>query len=889
MAEIVSRLSGALADRYAIEREIGQGGMATVYLARDVRHARQVALKVLNPELGALLGVDRFLAEIRVTANLQHPNLLPLFDSGEADGLLFYVMPYVEGESLRQRIDREKQLPIDDALRIGTAVAMALDYAHRHGVIHRDLKPENILLHDGQPLVADFGIALAVSVAGGNRITQTGLSLGTPQYMSPEQATGDRSIDGRTDIYSLGAVLYEMFTGDPPHTGSTSQAIIARVLTEKPRSVRSSRPNVALQVEHAVARALEKLPADRFASARAFADALSGAAPADSRTSAEPRDRLTIRLPASRVRSTTKWLGLALLVGAATWGWLRPRPAREPVSRVRFALAPTDSTPLREDIPGANLALSPDGTQLVFLAGLPTSRLYLRGFNDLEAREIPGTERAVTPRFSPDGRWLAFVVDGQLKKIPLAGGPAVRIADGLGPDATARYSWGDQDVVVFRPVPGRGLYSVTAAGGAPTPLTVPDTTRHENVNGHTWPEVLPGGRAVVFTISSDTGALDPELAAVRFSDGRVVHLGVRGWNPRYVATGHILFSRIETGSVSAVPFDVERLRVTGPPVTVLEGVVVRAGGAAQIAVSPTGTLVFVQVTGSQLVRVSRNGAARQILSGPGRYETPRASPTGDRFALIIREASGAANVWVHNPALGTLARLTNDGNSIGAAWTGDGKRIAWGRGSAGPEGGQEIRWQPWDGSDSAETLAAANKRFRTVDFPASGKLFVSEGPSGVWVTDTDRSSTARLIAIPSIGGQPQPAVSPDGRWLAYRSIQSGVGEVYVTSLSGGGRYQVSENGGVEPAWSADGRTLFYRAPGRFMAASISTTSEFSVLRRDSLFADVYLRGVGQTNYDVVANGSEFLMVRRGLDQQRIVIVLGWLDELRERMSQAAAR
>lgn len=373
---------------------------------------------------------------------------------------------------------------------------MALDYAHRHGVIHRDLKPENILLHDGQPLVADFGIALAVSNAGGNRITQTGLSLGTPQYMSPKQATGDRAIDSRTDIYSLGAVLYEMLTGDPPHTGSTSQAIIARVLTEKPRSVRSSRPNVAAHVENSIARSLEKLPADRFGTARAFADALSGAAPvtaaAQSGTSATP-DRLTIQLPTQRIRAAAKWLGLALMVGAAAWGWLRPRPAPEHALPARFAIAPTDSTPLREDIPGANLAFSPDGTQLVFLAGLPTSRLYLRGLNDLDARAIPGTERAVTPRFSPDGRWLAFVVDGQLKKIPLAGGQAVKIADGLGPDATARYSWGDHDVVVFRQVPGRGLYRASAGGGPPTQLTKPDTTRHES--GHTWPEVLPGGRA----------------------------------------------------------------------------------------------------------------------------------------------------------------------------------------------------------------------------------------------------------------------------------------------------------------------------------------------------------------------------------------------------------
>ncbi len=227
-------LVSALATRYAIERPIGAGGMATVYLARDLKHNRQVALKVLNPELGAVLGAERFMAEIEVTANLHHPNLLPLFDSGEAAGFLFYVMPYIEGETLRARLQRERQLGVDEAVRIGAAVASALDYAHRHNVIHRDLKPENILMHEGQPLVMDFGIALAVSKAGGARITQTGLSLGTPQYMSPEQATGDHVLDARSDIYSLGAVVYEMLVGDPPHTGSTVQAITAKVRSTSP-------------------------------------------------------------------------------------------------------------------------------------------------------------------------------------------------------------------------------------------------------------------------------------------------------------------------------------------------------------------------------------------------------------------------------------------------------------------------------------------------------------------------------------------------------------------------------------------------------------------------------------------------------------------------------
>src|SRR5947208_6344611 len=262
-ADLAERLRLALSDRYRIERELGRGGMATVYLAHDLRHDRPVALKVLRPELAAAIGPERFLREIQIAARLTHPNILPLFDSGEAEGLLYYVMPFVEGESLRARLDREKQLPIDEAIRMSVAIANALEYAHSHGVIHRDLKPENILLQSGQPVIADFGIALAVSKAGGNRITQTGISLGTPAYMSPEQATGDRIIDARSDIYSLGAMTYEMLTGEPPHTGSTSQAVIARMLTEKPRPIRTTREAVPECVEATVHRALEKLPADR--------------------------------------------------------------------------------------------------------------------------------------------------------------------------------------------------------------------------------------------------------------------------------------------------------------------------------------------------------------------------------------------------------------------------------------------------------------------------------------------------------------------------------------------------------------------------------------------------------------------------------------------------
>src|ERR1051325_2155968 len=271
-----AHLSASLAGRYTVDRELGEGGMATVYLAYDVKHDRKVAIKVLKPELAAVIGAERFLREIKTIASLQHPHILGLIDSGEVDGTAFYVMPFVEGESLRDLLNREKQLSIADATRVATEVSAALDYAHRHGVIHRDIKPENILLHDGQALVADFGIALAVSTAGGTRMTETGMSLGTPHYMSPEQALGERDITARRDIYALGGVLYEMLLGGPPFTCPTAQAIVAKVMTEKPASLIARRDRIPRAVEDAVLTALEKLPADRFASAAEFAAALAG-------------------------------------------------------------------------------------------------------------------------------------------------------------------------------------------------------------------------------------------------------------------------------------------------------------------------------------------------------------------------------------------------------------------------------------------------------------------------------------------------------------------------------------------------------------------------------------------------------------------------------------
>ena len=354
MTEPLERLKAALADRYRIERELGVGGMAIVYLAHDIRHNRQVALKVIKPDLAAVVGAQRFLREIQVTANLQHPHILALYDSGDANGTLFYVMPLVRGESLRDQLTREKRMTVEETTRIVTQVAGALDYAHRQGVIHRDIKPENILLHDGEALLADFGIALAVGDASKERMTGTGLSIGSPQYMSPEQAMGERDLGARSDIYSLAAVTYEMLAGEPPFNGPTAQVMIAKLMTEKPTSLRVVRDVVTPSLDGAVLKALAKSPTDRFATAREFADALTA--------------------PAAPVKAPTRWMipaAIVIAVAAVVLIAVQMRNgAANGIPTAAVATTGTAAQPIRSIavLPLANN--SPDSRQDYFAEGM---------------------------------------------------------------------------------------------------------------------------------------------------------------------------------------------------------------------------------------------------------------------------------------------------------------------------------------------------------------------------------------------------------------------------------------------------------------------------------------------------------------------------------------
>jgi serine/threonine-protein kinase len=879
---ITERLRTALDERYVLEREIGRGGMATVYLARDVRHSRKVALKVLDPELGAVLGPERFLSEIRVTATLQHPNLLPLFDSGEAGGLLFYVMPFVEGESLRSRLDREKQLPVDDAVRIAMSVASALDYAHRRGVIHRDLKPENILLHEGQPVVADFGIALAVSNAGGARITQTGLSLGTPQYMSPEQATGDRAIDGRTDIYSLGAVLYEMLTGDPPHTGSTAQAVIARVLTDRPRSVRAERASVPAGVSAAIDRALEKLPADRFASPHDFAEALrTGTSHAglsrETHAAAPAVQPLT-----SRVTAALIGLGVFAVMtsGLAAWGWLRPRP-RADATPARFVVT------LPRDIVLDNifspLTISRDGRTIFFRsASGSTIRLARRRIDDLDVKTVPGTDGAGWPLVSPDNRWLAFRAAGMIQKMPIDGGPVTVITPSA-EDAGSGFDWAPNGTVVVGAARSdKALATVPATGGALTPLTKIDSAAGEVSQG--WPRILPDGNTVVYVSLPKEGFTGARLAVTTLSSGESRILDVAGTSPLGVFENHLIYVTAD-GVLSAVPFDVRARATTGAPIPLFDGVGMnRVVGAARIALSDSGTLVYISgASTAQFAAVDMNGVTQPLIDEPGYFRAPSWSPDGRTIAVTVTGRED--RIWLYDVVTKVFRPLTLQ-DSRGPVWTRDSKKVVF---ISSPRPGRATIWsQAADGSSPAEQL---------FESPDQNIIEVVAAPDGHTLIYRV-ASTARLYSVDVTGDRTpkligdgrsaavHPALSPDGKWLAYATNEGGASQVVVRAFPGpGGVTQVSVDGGTEPVWAPDGRQLFYRRGRQVIAATVTTGDRFTVGATKTLFEGAFQSaGIGaRTELGISGDGKRFVMLRRADEESRIIVVTNWLSELRARI------
>jgi serine/threonine-protein kinase len=901
--DTLEQLRRGLAERFDIERQIGQGGMAIVYLARELKHQRHVALKVLLPELGVVLGKDRFLKEIQLTATLQHPHILPLFDSGEVDGLLYYTMPFVEGESLRLWLGREHEMPVDEAVRITVAVAGALDYAHRRGIVHRDLKPENILLAEGQPVVADFGIALAISKAGGARITQTGISLGTPQYMAPEQATGDRQLDGRADIYSLGAILYEMLTGEPPHSGSSAQAVIAHLLTERPRPIRASRLAVPPHVEQAVMVALEKLPADRFSTAQEFSDALEDKAGRRLRRglSAMPGSvpqeaRITRRDAVMALAG-----GVAGVAAASTFVVMRYRNDATSRRLARFPMMVPDGYLLNASF-NKRIAISPDGEHLACGAANPDgAALFVRPLRELEMKPPVEGARGI-PFFSPDARWLGYfetTAPYRLRKLPLDGGAPVNVC---ATESFAGASWSDPDTIYFVATNPGGIMSVPGAGGEPREALKIAFDSGERL--HKFPHALPGGTAVLFTVATaDTESFDSAVIAVFSPDsGRRKVLVEGGTHPEYSPSGHLVYAR--DGNLFAVRLDPRSLEVSGQPRMVLQGVLMsRNTGAANFDVSANGDLLYVPGKAEGGARnlhwVDRTGRAEKLPLPPRSFLHPRISPDGRKLAIEIEGSSH--DVFVYDFAREVLSNITTDGVSHWPVWSPDGLSIGY---RSGPMGRFQLFQVPADRSRSAQKIAG----------DGDSQSFESYSPDGRTVVYTSVSrGLPPKIGIVQLGGEAraQPLdetkfaqgsakVSPDGHWLAYCSNESGKPRVYVQAFPGpGAKIQVSSEGGTDPVWRRDGRELFYRSGDAMIAVGVSTASGFSAGRPQELWKGEYshgmssscgLPGLTSSNYDVSPDGQHFLMIKdddRDTSATRdLVLVQGWADELGRSFSRA---
>ncbi len=886
-------LRAALADRYRIEGELGQGGMATVYLAQDLRHERKVAIKVLRPDLAAVIGAERFVREIRTIAALQHPHILGLIDSGEVHGTAFYVMPFVEGESLRNRLRREKQLPVPDAVRLATEAASALDYAHRHGVIHRDIKPENILLHDGRALVADFGIALAVSQAGSSRMTETGMSLGTPHYMSPEQAMGEREITARSDVYALGCVLYEMLTGDPPFLGSTAQAIVAKVLTEKPAPPRHLRERVPEAVEATVLTALEKLPADRFASAAEFAAALA---------SEQPTRGGTAILPAARAGRRRSWVPsavvaglLALLAGVLLGRRLGARSDEAPPPMIRATLDLGDSALIR---PAGNirLAIAPTGRRVAFIGSDgPDAALWVRELDQADAHRLPDTKGAFAPFFSPDGESIGFFTasDGPvaMKVVPATGGVARTVVT----DSVASFGgadWADDGRIYFTNS-SRGLSRVDATGGKVTRVAYPDSAH--GVKELDYPDVLPGSRlAFVMMWKGSVGSNN--VGVIDLGSGTVTALAA-GSYARYLPPGLIVIGA-GGGRILVARYEPAKSRLAGTPALVLEGVQDEISNATvQFAVAENGTLVYQHGQGGDVsvVWVDRSGRDAPVDSTlKGDFSSATISPDGRQLALA-RSGTGGSQIWVKQLRTGAFSPISQGFEDADRpVWSPDGRSVAF------LANRDNHRWA-WirraDGSDSARVIGGTGVEFDEVALERSGRytLLRSEGSA---------VGTRYLLVLEKGGDSiPRPLVrsrydnfamslSPDGRWLAYVSDESGNAEVYVRPFPSvdSAKFAVSLGGGVEPLWRRDGAELFYRNPrGDMYAVTIGPGRQFEhgaprmLFSRPGMALQEFYR-----SYDVHPDGRRFLMLKTGgAEARNLNVIFNWRPEVQG--GQRAAR
>ncbi|HEY2848950.1 MAG TPA: protein kinase, partial [Gemmatimonadaceae bacterium] len=854
------------------------------------------------------------------TASLQHPHLLPLFDSGVADGFLFYVMPYIEGETLREKLTRETQLGVDEAVRLAREVLDALQYAHEHGIVHRDVKPENILLHGGHALVADFGIALAVSAAAGGRMTETGLSLGTPHYMSPEQATAEKEITPRSDVYSLASVLYEMLAGQPPHVGGPAQQVIMRIITERARPVSEFRKNVPPNVVAALDKALEKLPADRFESAKAFSDAL-----ANTGFTTGILSGAAARKGGGGRISTRPLIGASVLAAAAiavaTWGWLRP-VAQPVVSRYRTMLWDTPQSP--PGLVATGVAISPDGGTVVFVDSTESGRhLFAKQRDQLDAAPISGTDGAAGgPTFSPDGAWIAFVTrDGKVKKVPRDGGASVGLADSAARGTISSVAWLEGGTILFVDV-GFGVRAVGQDGGAVRqPFPAPsfnDTTSRGVVSVAGLPG---GGRALIATCTNGCVRSGLEILDLKTQKTTTLVPDVlAGWS---LPGGVVAFVR-KDGNVLAAPFDAGAAKFRRPPAPMFDGVRIPNCCTADAAVGAGGTLMYVVGQAAaptvryQPVWVTRSGAATPMDTGwtiPVSQDCTCSggltlSPDGHRLALTVERVArgGDGDVFVKqlDATPFALMPLTFAGDGSSPVWTADGKSIVYTEDKGGNDPVSSLLRRRADGTGGVDTLLPPRPRSLieaalTRDSTQFIIRYDINGPKRDIVL-AHRGDTATTPLMADAGySEIFPALSPDGRWLAYASNETGRFEIYVRPFPdvNARRVQVSQSGGREPRWSRSGRELFYRnGAGALVSASVVTAAAFTLGNQTVLFdASAFYYGASSRSYDVAPGDQKFVFLQKALTKKaggaaamdKVVEVTNWATEVQAKLAGKAPK
>ncbi len=806
MIDPLSQLNAALHGRYEVERELGEGGMATVYLARDVKHGREVAIKVLKPDLAALVGSERFLAEIETTAKLQHPHILSLYDSGVADNLLFYVMPRIEGESLQDRLDRERQLSIEDATAIAKAVAGALHYAHDHGVLHRDIKPANILLQGDQALVADFGIALAVKQASDSRITATGLTPGTLQYMSPEQLMGDRELDRRSDVYALGAMTYEMLVGQLPFAAANQQGMVAKILTGVPDKPSLHRQRIPRNVEDAVLGALEPLPADRIASAQEFARALGDASYRRQTTAVPDREPEPVRrslpwLAAAGWGAAAVMTALFLIRGAGEGGGGDSTP-----ELLQFGIAPSPNLLFGEFTADPYPAVSPDGSNIAMVAhtGSAQNQLFVRPLSGAEPVALERAVNAQWPFWSPDGRNIGFFSNGKVRRTPADGGTVQDLTDAVALGGT----WGPRGVILLGSADG--LLRVDDGGGEPVSVTTVDAALGQT--SHRFPQFLPDGEHFVF-LQTATEATQSGIYVGSLSGDAPRRLSADDGNPVVVEPGWLLFVR--GTSVVAQRFDFDRLELSGEPQELVTGFNSTGGTVRYLPFGAANqTLVYRRSHRPQtrLSLLDRGGNPVSELGPEGFFHSPALSPDGNRVvASRWDENTGGYDLWEIGVARGTATRLTTNGSfNSHPVWSPDSRRLIYASTTSG-------QWQILEKSfgGGEDRVVHSNPAARVVphDWSSDGQtvLYTEEdggGPEGdVWVLPLGEGSPRPFARTGA--DETQGHLSPDGRFVAYASDESGRFEVYVQPIEGGRREIVSTGGGTNPLWREDGRELYY--------------------------------------------------------------------------------